>query len=93
MQAAGSLPRDGDGIRGVADKDMPGEELGVNILNSNLKIPQELPGSIKWVRDERKEDLKTEKSYARSKGKDASNGGKVAYTSVDLPAPDTFIHS
>lgn len=47
MQAAESQPRDGDGIGRVADKGIPGEELGVNILNPNLKIPQGLPTSIK----------------------------------------------
>lgn len=47
MQAAGNPPRDGDGIRWVVDKDMLGEELVVNIFNPHLKIPQELPTSIK----------------------------------------------
>lgn len=51
MQAAGNLPRDEDGIRWVADKVMPGEELGVSILNPHLKMSQGLPTSIKqWVR-------------------------------------------
>lgn len=47
MQAAGSLPRNEDGIRWVADKVMPGEELGVSILNAHLKISQGFPTSIK----------------------------------------------
>ena len=46
MQAGGRLPRDGDRIRWVTDKDMP-VELGVNIFNPNLKIFQELPTNIK----------------------------------------------
>ena len=47
MHAGGRLPRDGDRIRWVTDKDMP-VELGVNIFNPNLKIFQELPTNIKW---------------------------------------------
>lgn len=47
MQAAGSLPRNEDGIRWVVDKVMPGEELGVSILNTHLKMSQGLPTSIK----------------------------------------------